>query len=773
MRRRAIVVHPPLSVHREFIDYPYFSDLGAVQLASAIRSRGHGVALVDGFALPGSNARWRDDGRCRLGAAPGELLEAVSLAAEDLGGADVIAIALTPFHRPPARCDLLGEVAAGLRDAFAHAAIVLADCYQSGQHYLEAPADALLAAYPEADAWVKYEAEETVPALIGALAERGERPRGVYRGLSPAPLDGLPIPAWDLIDLDLYFSFHQRVVEEIGRGSWAFPIDGRTVPAISSRGCPFDCLHCSANPGRQEDDRPGQRRYSPAALRAYLEELVRVCRPTRIALLDELANASRPHFDALLEILIDLDLHFEIPNGLRADRLEARDFQRMQGRVTTVSVSAESGSQRVVDEIVGKRLDLGRVEETARVARESGTPLLVHFLIGLPGETAREINQTLELAVRLHERYGAHPSVQYATPLPGTRLAGHAEASEVEDWAARLQTAPSPELAGVAVSAEELSKFKWTFEKRLKASAGPSKLILNLTYQCNNHCRFCAVGNRASVHGDAERYRRWLDQYRDAGVRMVDFDGGEPTLHPDLIPLIGYARKSGFDRVAVTTNGRRCFYPEFARTLVSSGLTTLLVSLHGPDAATHAREVGVPEAYEQTVRGIENCVAHAPADVELGMNVTVTRDNWSYLDAMAALCHELGLRSFNIQFLTPFGRATREVAPPIEAAAERAMRVADDFGDRLRVQVINLPFCYLPGHEHLAAGDLLKLERHMVFVNDHAVNLATYLAERRAPSEQCASCAHAIFCGGFYQLEEVPEPPWTPSGETGDSSSVP
>jgi hypothetical protein len=32
--------------------------------------------------------------------------------------------------------------------------------------------------------------------------------------------------------------------------------------------------------------------------------------------------------------------------------------------------------------------------------------------------------------------------------------------------------------------------------------------------------------------------------------------------------------------------------------------------------------------------------------------------------------------------------------------------------------VINLPFCFMPGKERYLMGDLLKLERHMVFVNN-------------------------------------------------------
>ena len=38
---RVLVVHPPVSIARDFIDYPYFCNLGALQLA-ARRRRGFG-----------------------------------------------------------------------------------------------------------------------------------------------------------------------------------------------------------------------------------------------------------------------------------------------------------------------------------------------------------------------------------------------------------------------------------------------------------------------------------------------------------------------------------------------------------------------------------------------------------------------------------------------------------------------------------------------------------------------------------------------------------
>jgi MoaA/NifB/PqqE/SkfB family radical SAM enzyme len=771
---RVLVVHPPVSVARDFIDYPYFADLGAVQAAAVLREAGHEVDLVDAYALRGAGLTWREDGRAHLGASVDVVLGASHKAATR---ADLVVVALTPFHRPPTRDDVLADLLVGLarrvRLACAKrpgAPIVLADLYQSGQHYVEA--EGVLESYPEASAWLKYEAEALLPRIVNEMSS-GQTPSGVLHGEEPADLDALPLPAWDLVDLVAHDAFRASVVEHLGRGGWAFPINGHTLPLVTSRGCPFRCAHCSSNPGRSPDSPKTQRRLSSPRLRGAMEALARRG-ATRLFVLDELVNVNASHFDAFLDHAHDLDLSFEVPNGMRADYLERKHFERMRGRVTTVSVSAESGVQRIVTEVVGKQLDLGSIVRAAENAHAAQTPLMVHFMIGLPGETAKEVNETLAFAYELYTRFGAFPAVQFATPLPGTKLARGRSLPVVSDWGPLFQTRPSQpgsrwgdssRTSGALVSESDLRAFKWTFDQLLEASRGPNKLIMNVTYVCNNHCTFCAVGTRTQIDGHPTRQREYLDLYRAQGVTMVDFDGGEPTLNPELVPLVRYARRIGYDRINVTTNGRLCFYDDFARTLVRSGLTTLLFSVHGPDAKTHAQQVGVAEAFEQTTGGITNALRHAPRGVELGMNITLTKGNYTKLPEVAEFALGLGLRWLNVQFLTPFGRATSSVAPDTQAAADVAMKTIDRYRDRMKFQVINLPFCFMPGYEELLTGDLQKLSRHMVFVNNETVNLAAYLAERRTRKPVCESCPRAVFCGGFYELESAPEPPWIVSTE--------
>jgi MoaA/NifB/PqqE/SkfB family radical SAM enzyme len=763
--RRVLVALPPLSVARDWIDYPYFADLGAVQLAATLRAAGHDTRLVDALAMPGATLHHRKDGRIHLGAPLGAWLTRAEPLARDV---DAIVLVTTPFHRPPAqpdpalRDDLFAGALRGLRAMRPDAPILIADAYVSGQHHVET--DALLATYPEADAWVKHEACVTVPALLAGLDD--VRPSGVHRGVAPTSLEAVPIPAWDLVDLAARDRFLADVVASSGRGRWHFPVTGpidgvRTLPAITSRGCPFRCAHCSSNPGLLPGEKKTQRRLPAHAVSALFAAYARDFGAQRVAVLDELVNVNASHFDAVLDAVEAHELRLEVPNGFRADYLREPQLRRLRGRITTVSVSAESGSRRVLDEIVGKELDLDEIVRVARTAYELGLPVLVHFIVGLPGETAEEINETLAFALELFDRYGAEPAVQFATPLPGTRLSREADPRAlpvIDDWGPRFQKVPSQ--PGALVSPETLLAFRSAFDERLAASQAPDKVIVNVTYACNNHCTFCAVGTRTQVDGDLARQRAFLAQYHALGVRLVDLDGGEPTLHPELVSLIEHARALGYERIHVTTNGRRLAYEDYARTLVRSGLTSLLFSVHGATARSHARQVGVAEAFEQTMQGIAHAVRLAPPSVELGMNVTITKGNHEELPELAALAHRAGLRWINLQFLTPFGRATKWIAPDTQKAADLAMRVIDAWRDRMKIQVINLPFCFMPGYEAFLQGDLGKRGRHMVFVNNEAVNLADYLAERRVKKDVCRPCPRASFCGGFYELDSVPEPPW-------------
>ncbi len=281
------------------------------------------------------------------------------------------------------------------------------------------------------------------------------------------------------------------------------------------------------------------------------------------------------------------------------------------------------------------------------------------------------------------------------------------------------------------------------------------KVIINLTYKCNNYCTFCAVGNRLYENGDFEFHKRMLREHRERGCDLADFDGGEPTIYPELLKIIKYARKLGYRRVNVTSNGRTMSYKPTAERILRSGITDLLISCHGPTAEIHDGRVAVKGAFNQTIQGIANIVEMKPRWLDFGVNITLTQHNYKELPAYFKLMDTLRVPKLNIQFLTPFGRTDEGIVPDPAEIAPVLKPLLDEYGEKMKIYLINVPFCFFRGYEEYVTGDVLKLERNMVFVTQEKVNLFAYLAGTRRREAVCDECAFAVACEGFYVFEEI------------------
>jgi MoaA/NifB/PqqE/SkfB family radical SAM enzyme len=465
----------------------------------------------------------------------------------------------------------------------------------------------------------------------------------------------------------------------------------------------------------------------------------------------------RPDFEAMVAMLNGLGFTYDFPNGMRADHLSRAALELMRGRVTMLSVSAESAEQGDLDGPIGKGQKLESIHRVAAWSAELGVPLMIHYIIGFPWETPAHINATLEMAWQLYEQHGAWPSMQFATPIKGTALHEQCvglglippDGIDLKDGAL-FQHRPCFDPPGCPPG--HVAKARAAFDMKVSARHA-RKLIMNITYKCANRCVFCATGDRLSAALGWEKIDAILRQHRDEGTDQLDIDGGEPTTHPRLLDAVGLARDLGYRAINVTTNGRLLRDRALAERLLNSGITHLLISLHGASAAVHDAATDAPGSFEQTLAGIDHAMALRPAHVDTGLNVTIVRGNVDHLMDLTALAVAKGFAKINFQFTTPFGRAYEDIVPPLDEAAQAVMRVIDRYADQLAIHVINAQFCAFPGYEQYVAGDLQKLGRTMVFAADprfpEQVNLYQWLGARREKREVCTTCPWTTACEGF------------------------
>ncbi len=431
------------------------------------------------------------------------------------------------------------------------------------------------------------------------------------------------------------------------------------------------------------------------------------------------------------------------PLDLALDPMEVGPEDLVSGIPLFLHIDGLKGEERSRSLRSIRRL-LSRSEETS-------TPVILVGTLGYPGETRETTVRVVRELWEFYEEYRC-----------GFDLDFYGISREGEDPLKRLPVGPpvipqTPEGAVVpsdGVASWELSIMRHLFATRMALSS-TRKVIVNLTYICNNYCSFCAVGNRLHENGDFEFHRKVLRDYRAKGVDMVDFDGGEPTIYPEFLKIIREARELGYQQVHITSNGRTMAYAKTARRILNSGITSLLISCHGANAEVHEEQVQAKGAFVQTIKGIRNAVALKPESMDFGVNITLTTGNWRILPEYYALMYRLGVRKINVQFLTPFGRAEESIVPDPADIAPTLMALIDKYGAEIKTYLINVPFCFFPGYEEHVVGDVLKLQRNMVFVTQEKVNLFEYLAGTRERKDSCESCSFSVACEGFYSFAET------------------
>lgn len=145
-----------------------------------------------------------------------------------------------------------------------------------------------------------------------------------------------------------------------------------------------------------------------------------------------------------------------------------------------------------------------------------------------------------------------------------------------------------------------------------------------VTYRCNAKCGFCDIWEQPSPMVDVADAARNLDDLKRLGVRVIDFTGGEPLLHPKLPELLRMAKARGF-LTTVTSNG--LLYPKRAEKL--RGLVDLLhFSIDAPLPGAHDRSRGV-KCFDKLMESIETAVRLGERP---DLIFTVTNESVAYLD---------------------------------------------------------------------------------------------------------------------------------------------
>ncbi|MBI4616706.1 MAG: cobalamin B12-binding domain-containing protein [Planctomycetes bacterium] len=404
--RKVMLVFPPMrQVTRQMkLALP---PLGISYIAAVLRDR-YDLELLDASVEGFHQERKLARGVIVFGLSRGQIRERIERARPDVVGASCI------FSTAYPECQMILDVA---KEVDPDMVTVM------GGNHPTFLAEQVLAETPSCDYIVRGEGEYVMLELLEAI-EKGRELR-LVRGIAfrnrgqvvltpDAPLrddlDKIPFPARDLLPMERYF--------DISTGHSGAAISRRASTMLTSRGCPSRCTFCSSTVFWGNSYRVR----SPENVLTEMVLLKERYGVSEIQIEDDNYTVVKSRVQEICRGMVErkLDIAWSLPNGVAVWTLTEPMLDDMKASgCYELLLAFESGSQRVLKEIVKKPLHLDRARKTVEYIQKIDIRTSSTFIVGFPGESLAEMKLTTDLAIRLDLDFAFY---FVANPLPGTAM---------------------------------------------------------------------------------------------------------------------------------------------------------------------------------------------------------------------------------------------------------------------------------------------------------------------------------------------------------------
>ena len=192
----------------------------------------------------------------------------------------------------------------------------------------------------------------------------------------------------------------------------------RMVSYITSRGCPFGCSFCSTYLMWGKKFRP----LSAQRVLDELDYLVSEYSIGHIEFRDDNITLDKKRTLDIFNGFIKRGYNFKwtCPNAMAISTLDRNMVEIIKrSGCDTIIIAIESGSERVIKDIIHKPVDKNKVREIVRVVKDLGLKIHTAFIVGFPGETKADIEETRNFILELQCDWN---QISIATPFPGTEM---------------------------------------------------------------------------------------------------------------------------------------------------------------------------------------------------------------------------------------------------------------------------------------------------------------------------------------------------------------
>lgn len=211
-------------------------------------------------------------------------------------------------------------------------------------------------------------------------------------------LDSLPMPAYHLLNIDLYYSPSTS---------------GRAISFITSRGCPYNCMFCS------KLNKKRYRHMSADKIVSDIEYLITEFGIEWVEFVDEIFTLSEDNIRDLCIKILERKLNFSWGCGTRADLLDEELISLMKSAgCRKIGFGVETGVERI-RELIHKKIPNKTYIDIIALCRKYGIITQTCFILGHPTETMDDMKKSIQFAKKIKSNF---PRFGRMLPIPGSEL---------------------------------------------------------------------------------------------------------------------------------------------------------------------------------------------------------------------------------------------------------------------------------------------------------------------------------------------------------------
>ena len=225
-------------------------------------------------------------------------------------------------------------------------------------------------------------------------------------------LDSLPIPAWDLININ---KFEMKLNHYYNPPK--LPIKYKAA-IFSSRACPLSCNFCDMFlvMGKKH------RKKSVNKIADEIELLNKSYGVNFFSFMDDNLTLNKTHIIDLCNEIIKrgIKIIFNTPNGVWINSIRENVVAKMvEAGFVHAAMPIEHGNDYIRNKVIGKVLDRKKIFEVAKLFKKYKVMTHGIFIMGFPEDTNETLKSTYDMMHELQlDNTGIHPVI----PFPGTAL---------------------------------------------------------------------------------------------------------------------------------------------------------------------------------------------------------------------------------------------------------------------------------------------------------------------------------------------------------------